>query len=81
VRVVTQPSSARSTVANWFLAAQAVVRKLWELPDALSLIRLWQRRSKHSEARQMLSEIHGWFAEGFDTADLQEAKALLAQLS
>jgi predicted ATPase len=54
-----------------------VVRKLWELPAALSLNRLWQRRGKHSEARQMLAEIDSWFSEGFDTADLREAKALL----
>ena len=43
--------------------------------------RLWQRQGKKEEARQMLAEIYGWFTEGFDTADLKEAKALLEELS
>jgi adenylate cyclase len=43
--------------------------------------RLWQRQGKRAEARQLSAEIYGWFTEGFDTADLQEAKALLAALS
>jgi len=41
---------------------------------------LWQQQGKREEARQMMAEIYGWFTEGFDTADLQEAKALLAEL-
>jgi predicted ATPase len=51
-----------------------------ELRAAMSLARLWQRQGKIAEARQMLAEIYGWFTEGFDTADLQEAKALLEEL-
>ncbi len=43
--------------------------------------RLWQKQGKKAEARQMLGEIYGWFTEGFDTADLKEAKALLEELS
>ena len=46
----------------------------------MSLSRLWQQQGKKEEARQMLAEIYGWFTEGFDTADLQEAKALLTEL-
>jgi adenylate cyclase len=46
----------------------------------MSLARLWQRQGKITEARQMLAEIYGWFTEGFDTADLKEAKALLDEL-
>jgi len=46
----------------------------------MSLSRLWQRQGKRTEARQLLTEVYGWFTEGFDTADLQEAKALLAEL-
>ena len=46
----------------------------------MSLSRLWQQRGKKEEARQMLAETYGWFTEGFDTADLQEAKALLTEL-
>jgi len=44
------------------------------------LRRLWQQQGKKAEARQMLAEIYGWFTEGFDTKDLQEAKALLQEL-
>jgi TOMM system kinase/cyclase fusion protein len=55
--------------------------KSLELRAAMSLSRLWQQRGKREEARQMLAEIYGWFAEGFDTADLKEAKALLEELA
>ncbi len=54
--------------------------KSLELRAATSLARLWQRQGKPAEARQMLAEIYGWFTEGFDTTDLQEAKALLDEL-
>ena len=47
----------------------------------MSLSRLWQRQGKRDAARQLLAEVYGWFTEGFDTADLQEARALLAALS
>jgi predicted ATPase len=55
--------------------------KSLELRAAMSLSRLWQRQGKRDEARQLLTEIYSWFTEGFDTADLQEAKALLEELS
>src|SRR5713226_9670800 len=55
--------------------------KAWELRAVMSLSRLWQRQGKKDEARQMLAEIYGWFTEGFDTKDLQEAKALLGELA
>ena len=54
--------------------------RAWELRAAVSLARLWQRQGKRAEAQQMLAEIYGWFTEGFDTVDLQEAKALLEEL-
>ena len=54
--------------------------KSWELRAVMSLSRLWQQQGKKEEARQMLAEIYGWFTEGFDTVDLQEAKALLEAL-
>ena len=44
-------------------------------------LRLWQRQGKKEEVRQMLAGMYNWFTEGFDTADLQEAKALLEELS
>ena len=47
----------------------------------MSLARLWQQQGKRAEARALLAPIYGWFTEGFDTADLQEARALLAALS
>jgi predicted ATPase len=55
--------------------------KSLELRAVISLSRLWQRLGKRDEARQMLAEIYNWFTEGFDTADLQEAKALLEELA
>ena len=47
----------------------------------MSLSRLWQKQGRKEEARKMLAEIYYWFTEGFDTKDLQEAKALLEELS
>jgi predicted ATPase len=55
--------------------------KLLELRAVMSLSYLWQQQDKKEEAHQMLSEIYGWFTEGFDTRDLQEAKALLEELT
>jgi predicted ATPase len=47
----------------------------------MSLARLWQQQGKREESHQMLAAIYGWFTEGFDTKDLQEAKALLEELN
>jgi class 3 adenylate cyclase/predicted ATPase len=55
--------------------------KSLELRAAMSLSRLWRRQGKRAEARELLAPILNWFTEGFDTADLQEAKALLEELS
>jgi predicted ATPase len=55
--------------------------KCWELRAAMSLARLWQQQGRHTEARDLLAPIFGWFTEGFDTADLQDAKALLEALA
>jgi predicted ATPase len=60
--------------------AQRQQAKSLELRATVSLARLWQQQDKKDEARQMLAEIYGWFTEGFDTKDLQEAKALLDSL-
>jgi predicted ATPase len=68
-----------------FLKAIEIARKQQakslELRAVMSLSRLWQQQGKKEEARQMLAEIYNWFTEGFDTVDLQEAKALLEELS
>ena len=54
--------------------------KSWELRTALSLSRLWQRQGKRDEAGGLLKDAYDWFTEGFDTADLKEARVLLAEL-
>jgi predicted ATPase len=51
--------------------------RMLELRAAMSLSRLWQQQDKQREARQLLADIYHWFTEGFDTMDLQEARALL----
>ena len=53
--------------------------KALELRAAMSLARLWQQ-GKRAEAYELLAPVYGWFTEGFDTADLQEARALLDAL-
>jgi predicted ATPase len=47
----------------------------------MSLARLWRDQGRGTEARDLLAPVYGWFAEGFDTADLIEAKTLLAELT
>ncbi len=54
--------------------------KTWELRATVSLARLWQQQAMTLEAHQSLAEIYGWFTEGFDTADVIDAKALLDEL-
>jgi class 3 adenylate cyclase/predicted ATPase len=54
--------------------------KLWELRAAVSLARLWRDQGRRAEARDLLAAVYGWFTEGFDTADLKEAKGLLDEL-
>jgi predicted ATPase/class 3 adenylate cyclase len=70
--------------ATCFQQALTIARqqqaRWWELRAAMSLARLWQRQGKAIEARELLAPIYGWFTEGFDTADLREAKALLEEL-
>jgi class 3 adenylate cyclase/predicted ATPase len=74
-----------SQVETYFLQALAVAcrqqTKSLELRAAMSLARLWQQQGKRTEAHELLAPIYGWFTEGFDTADLQEAKALLETLA
>ena len=68
-----------------FQQALAIARrqqaKSWELRAALSLARLWQQQHKDAAAYQVLAEVYGWFTEGFETADLREARALLGVLA
>jgi predicted ATPase len=55
--------------------------KSWELRAATSLTRLWQHQGKRAAAHELLAPVYGWFTEGFETADLQEAKVLLGELA
>jgi len=78
-----QPAQMETAEAYFHQAldiARCQQAKAWELRAAVSLSRLWQRQGKCVEARQLLAEVYAWFTEGLDTADLQEAKALLEEL-
>jgi tetratricopeptide (TPR) repeat protein len=81
----TSRSGVQREAESCFLRAIDIARQLsmksLELRAVMSVSRLWKQQGKTTEARQMLAEIYGWFTEGFDTADLKAAKALLAQLS
>jgi predicted ATPase len=83
--LLSQSSDHHPEGESCFHAALTVARhqqaKMWELRAAMSLSRLWQLQGKRAEARELLAPVYGWFTEGFDTADLQAAKALLAALS
>jgi predicted ATPase len=61
--------------------AQSQQAKSWELRAATSLARLWQQQGKRQEAHDLLGPVYNWFTEGFDTADLKDAKALLDELA
>jgi DNA-binding SARP family transcriptional activator len=72
---------AEASLHNAIEVARRQSAKSWELRAVTTLARLWQRQGKKAEAQRMLAEIYGWFTEGFDTADLIEAKTLLEELS
>jgi DNA-binding winged helix-turn-helix (wHTH) protein/predicted ATPase len=81
----TGPSALQMEAEACFQRALDIARrqaaKSLELRAALSLSRLWRQQGKGAEARQLLGEVYGWFTEGFETADLQEARALLEELA
>ena len=82
--LLRQPVSDPAEAETRFEQALAVARdqevKSWELRAAMSLARLWLCEGRRDEARQLLAPVYAWFTEGFDTADLIEAKALLNEL-
>jgi predicted ATPase len=78
---VASPEEAETCFQQALDVACRQQAKSLELRAALSLSRLWQQRGQRDEARELLAPIYAWFTEGFDTADLQEAKALLEELS
>jgi predicted ATPase len=85
VLLLRQPGTPQAEAETWLQRALDVARrqeaKFLELRAAMSLARLWQQQGKRHEARELLAPVYGWFTEGFDTADLQEVKALLGELS
>jgi predicted ATPase len=82
---VMSPSPDAAKPEAYFERALEVARqqqaKSWELRAAMSMARLWRDQGKRDEARELLAPVYGWFTEGFDTLDLKEAKALLAELA
>ena len=74
------PAESEACFQHAIAIARRQRAKSLELRAVLSLARLWQRQGKINEAQQRLAEIYGWFSEGFDTADLKDAKALLDDL-
>jgi len=83
--LLARPAEHHAEAETYFHQALDVARrqeaKSLELRAAMSLARLWQQQGQRAEARELLAPIYGWFTEGFDTADLQEAKALLEVLA
>jgi class 3 adenylate cyclase/predicted ATPase len=74
------PAEAEACFHNALEIARGQQAKSLELRAAMSLARLWQRQDKVGDARQLLNDVFAWFAEGFDTADLRDARALLDEL-
>jgi predicted ATPase len=83
--LVSQTVAEEEQAASNFQRAIDVARgqsaRSLELRAVMSMSRLWQKQGKKAEARQLLAEIYGWFSEGFDTADLRAAKALIEELA
>jgi predicted ATPase len=84
VLLLRQPETPPAEAEAWLRRALDVTHrqeaKSLELRAAMSLAHLWQQQGKRDEARELLAPVYDWFTEGFDTADLQEARALLDEL-
>ena len=74
------PAKAKAYFERALAVARQQQAKSWELRAAMSLARLWRDQGKPQQARELLAPVYGWFMEGFDTRDLKDAKALLAEL-
>ncbi len=83
--LLVQSADHRKEAETCFYQALSIARaqqaKSWELRATTSLARLWQSQDKRQEAYDLLSPVYGWFTEGFDTADLKDAKALIGELN
>jgi len=80
-QTLTQQEEAEACFQQALTVARRQQAKSLELRATMSLARLWQQQGKRVAARELLAPVYGWFTEGFDTADLQEAKALLEALA
>jgi predicted ATPase len=74
------PDRAEVSYRRAIERARSQEAKSWELRAATSLARLWRDQGKRTEAHALLAPVYGWFTEGFDTADLKDAKTLLDEL-
>src|SRR5262249_8068531 len=85
VVLLRRTGTPQAEAEAWLQRALDIARrqeaKSLELRAAMSLARLWQQQGKRAEAYELLAPIYGWFTEGFDTADLQDAQALLEALA
>lgn len=80
-QAVPNEEQAEGSFQKALEVARSQSAKSLELRATMSLSRLCQKQGKQKEARQLLAEIYSWFTEGFDTADLKEARALLEELA
>jgi predicted ATPase len=78
---VAQPGEPEACFQQALAVARRQQARSLELRAALSLSRLWQQQGQRIAAQDLLAPIYGWFTEGFDTADLQDARALLQELT
>ncbi|HVQ51195.1 MAG TPA: hypothetical protein VMS92_14230, partial [Mycobacterium sp.] len=83
--LLRQPTRDPAQAQHCFEQALTIARreqaKSWELRAATSMARMWLQDGRFDDARALLTPVYDWFTEGFDTADLKDAKALLDQLS
>ena len=75
------PAKAEDSFRTALAIAREQGTRGYELRAATSLARLWREQGRRADAHELLAPIYGWFTEGFDTPDLKEAKALLAELT
>jgi predicted ATPase len=80
-QAVPDTAQAETCFQQALTIARQQQARSWELRAAVSLARLWQQQGQQAAAHDLLAPIYAWFTEGFDTADLQEAHAQLAELS
>jgi predicted ATPase len=75
------PAKAEDSFRTALTIAREQGTRGYELRAATSLARLWREQGRRGQARDLLAPLYGWFTEGFDTGDLKDARALLAQLA